>query len=87
MAKQNAVIASVLAETMANAGWMDDADELFWDIIENAGIDEGRKVLKRMNTAVAFINKHGDDDAGVDLPMFPFDQEFDMVVNSFEKQA
>ena len=52
-------IASLLEETMTNAGIMDDLDELMADVYEedpDAALQYGRDI----DNALLFINKHSD---------------------------
>ena len=57
------VIASLLHETMTNAGWFDDADENFFAIRQWGDDKSDAAVLRemdRVNAGIEFINTHTD---------------------------
>jgi hypothetical protein len=53
LTKQNA---ELIYELLTNAGWMDDADELLADIVDNEGKKAAKQKMKEVNGLISFIN-------------------------------
>ena len=53
LTKQNA---ELVYELLCNAGWMDDADELLADIVDNEGVEVAEQKMKEVNELISLIN-------------------------------
>ena len=53
LTKQNA---ELIYELLANAGWMDDADELLADTVDNEGVEVAEQKMKEVNDLIFLIN-------------------------------
>ena len=58
MTKDNAFL---IYELLCNAGWMDDADELLADIVDNEGKKAAEQKMKEVNDLIYLINPLLDD--------------------------
>ncbi len=53
LTKQNA---ELIYELLTNAGWMDDADELLADLVDNEGVEVAEQKMKEVNDLISLIN-------------------------------
>ena len=53
MTKDNAFL---IYELLTNAGWMDDADELLADIVDNEGKEAAVEQMNNVNNLITLIN-------------------------------
>lgn len=61
MIPNNKAIADVLLQTLTNAGYLDDADELISDMMDNESLEVCLEHFVKIEHAVDFINQYGDD--------------------------
>lgn len=56
------IVADVLLETLTNAGWLDDADELIGDLLQLEGIEVATERVREIQIAMEFVkdNETGD---------------------------
>ena len=48
--------AELVYELLTNAGWMDDADELLADLVDNEGVEVAEQKMKEVNDLISLIN-------------------------------
>jgi hypothetical protein len=53
MTKQNA---ELIEELLTNAGWMDDADELLYSIVDDEGVDAAKQKSQEVKDLINLIN-------------------------------
>ena len=53
MTKQNA---ELIEELLTNAGWMDDADELLYSIVDDEGVDAAKEKSQEVKDLINLIN-------------------------------
>ena len=53
MTKQNA---ELIEELLTNAGWMDDADELLYSIVDDEGVDAAKEKSQEIKDLINLIN-------------------------------
>ena len=53
MTKQNA---ELIKELLCNVGWMDDADELLYSIVEDEGVDAAKEKSQEVKDLINLIN-------------------------------
>jgi len=53
LTKQNA---ELIYELLTNAGWMDDADEILADLVDNEGVEVAEQKMKEVNGLISLIN-------------------------------
>ena len=53
MTKDNAFL---IYELLCNAGWMDDADELLADLVDNEGVDAAKEKSQEIKDLINLIN-------------------------------
>lgn len=49
------VVADVLLETLTNAGWIDDADELIADLLLHLGFEKATERVREIQIAMEFV--------------------------------
>lgn len=61
MTPNNRAIAEVLLQTLTNAGYLDDADELISYMMDNESLEKCFEHFVKIEHAVDFVNQFGDD--------------------------
>jgi hypothetical protein len=61
MIPNNRAIAHVLLQTLTNAGYLDDANELISDMMDNESYESCIEHFVEIEHAVDFVNQFGDD--------------------------
>jgi hypothetical protein len=63
MTKQNA---ELIEELLTNAGWMDDADELLYSIVDDEGVDAAKEKSQGVKDLINLINPFLDTKIDID---------------------
>lgn len=74
MTKENA---ELIYELLCNAGWMDDADELLYSIVDDEGVDAAKEKSQEIKDLINLINPLLDTKIDIDRLQLEVEEDED----------
>jgi len=84
MTKQNA---ELIYELLCNAGWMDDADELLYSIVDDEGVDAAKQKSQEVKDLINLINPLLDTKIDIDRLQLEVEEDEDEEDDEDEEES